>query len=694
MIKRIWSIVLFILLGITAASLFAAPASSRMAVDDKTVFLLQVDGKTGNLVDLTGRFNPSVKGARAADDQFFGKCLDFGSDASNIVSVADGGKINFKEGFTLEAWVYFKADGKPHPGGTFANKFGSFWFNIKNMRLNNGWITFPTDTIYTTTDKQFKYHPVETEGFGGATEIPANQWVHLAVTYDQNLKVIRTWIDGGIDRTRYMVREDDAPVSINPRNPVELLRGMKDCKLGSVRLSQGARKIGDMPLMETYVQQLPYQGKVAVTFDHIDKSLQLPLDIRFMWENPNGGATALKGVTLDSHNRKSIIIQNEGWKGALYTLHIRAYQGNKQVYYRSARIANVKPDGRIAINNDKSISVDGKKIFPIFAYHAFPEDFAELYAMGFNIITPRAPSLRWMGFGANDEQEFADMRTCLNEAKKNNAYICLGTNSSSGHLVRVPKFKDDPALLFWYAYDEPWGSLDRLIESYNTVKTLDPGKPVFSAQNNATRYAETAEGADIVACDPYPIPNVSLRAVAYSTEALVKSVDGLKPVWTVLDQYVGKQPNLAEMRCMMYLALTSGANGIGIYAWDDRPKKTTGWYTKEHPEDLEVLKKSVAELKSLEEILIIPNSTRKLTWAPANKALHAAVKEAGGKAYLFVANDSRKAESGTLTIDGIADAAGICLADGANKEGISIKGGRIDFKLAPLAAAVYEIKSK
>jgi hypothetical protein len=694
MIKKVKTCVagIALLLSVLIACPAGANPLQNMQADDKTIFLLQVDPAKNQLADKKGVFTPLVRGAKVVDDQYFGKCLDFGDAGNGNIRVADGGKIKFDGGFTAEAWLYLKENQTPHPGGKFMIKFGSFYILLRDNKLCNEWIKFPTDEIFTTDNKQLKYYPADTEGFGGAVTIPANRWVHLAISYDQDLKVIRTWVDGGLDRTRYLYREGDQPVLIDPSKSIDFLTGVKNIRVGAIRLSKGARNIGEAPAMEAYFHQLQWQGKIAVGIDHIDKSLPLPIEAAITMENPAGPASVVKRVTLDSYNRKVILVDAPAWKRAHFTMILRVYSGNKQVFSKTARIASVAPSGRVRIGADNSISVSGKKIFPLVLYGVLAEDLAQAADMGFNIVFGKPSALRWKSFQSKLIADYSDLQEYLDEAQKKGVYVMMGANTTFGHLGHVPVLRDHPALISWAGFDEPWGTFAKIVDSYNATKILSPNVPIYVVQNNMTRFAETAEGSDIVACDPYPIPLVSLRTVSYHTEALVNAVDGLKPVWTILDQYQWKRPNLAEMRCMMYLALISGANGIGIYSWDERQYGKPGWITKEHPEDLEVLKKSVAELKSLEEILIIPNSARKLTWAPANKALHAAVKEAGGKAYLFVANDSRKAESGTLTIDGIADAAGICLADGANKEGISVKGGKVSFKLAPLAAAVYEIK--
>jgi hypothetical protein len=184
--------------------------------------------------------------------------------------------------------------------------------------------------------------------------------------------------------------------------------------------------------------------------------------------------------------------------------------------------------------------------------------------------------------------------------------------------------------------------------------------------------------------------------VADVTKQGIAAVGGLKPVWTVLPQYQytaedNKRPSEQELRCMAYLAIASGAQGLGIYAWDDRtpPEATAGWYTKEHPEDVKVLETVIGELSKLQNVLIIPNSTRALTFAPGNPALHAALKEEGEDNYLMVVNDSRKAEAATLSIVGLKSADGVGVRNAAEK--LTIRDGKVVVQLPPLGTRLYKL---
>ena len=656
-----------------------------------TVFHLEVDGKTGRLWDRMGLVEPVVREAEVGEDDSVGYYLRFATGRRNGIAVPDGGKLTFEGGFTLEMLVFVEEAVVTSSRAIIAEKRGSFSLELKKGKLCSSGMTFPRNRVATTSLGQYRYYPVEREAFSGYTPVPMNRWVHLAVTYDETLKVIRTWIDGGVDRTRYLSREGAAPVLSDPTKPLELLRGIGNVRVASVELSRGARRLGPLPAMEVYVQQLPYQGKIAVDVDHIDRELPRPLEMAAIFESPRGATSLARRVVLDGFDAQQILLDAPSWHGALHTLTIKAYARGQMVYSRSVRIANPGPQEPQRIRADHSVSLPGRTFFPLTIYHVFPEDFATAAEIGFNIVVPRGPSMRFMGMGSG-AAGIADIKECLDEGKRRNLLLMIEANTVFGHVGRVQLFRAHPALFGWMAFDEPWGSLEKVQESYNIVKLLDPDSPVYCVQNNTTRFAETAEGADILAADAYPIPNVSLRDVSDRTAAAVRAVGGMKPVWTILPQYGRKLPTLQEMRCMAYLAVIAGANGLGVYAWDDRPKKADGWYTKQHPSDVAVLRALIHELKSLEDILLEPNSDRPVRFFPENEALHGCIKTVGGKSYLLVASDSRRRERASMLIMGFRARVANPLRNTAPGESISLgdERARVDFE--PLYAEVFELR--
>jgi hypothetical protein len=678
------SIIAMLMLCITAAA-FAQNGPEPMTADPQTLLLLQV--KNGAPADATGAFQPKARGATVVADKQFGHVLSFGDGDRNGITIPDGGKMNFAKGFTLEAWVFLQGnDQSPNAGGTLAVKRGTFGASIsKDGKLDVANFDFPTQKIVTTDKSQLDRYPVGGPHFSGIFNLPQNQWVKLAITYNPDRKVVRSWVNGGIDRTCYLVRTGEQPLQVDPDNPLELFKGMKNFRAGPVRLSSVARHVGDELPMEIYIHQLPYEGKIALQFEHLDPAIHYPVDVAVNWELPPGPNSVIHRIRLDGPASRVLKFTPPSWRNSLaFTINIKAVAGNQQIYARHLVVGNFLADanGRYRINADKILTIDGKKRFPLLMYQVPAEDYRMVGEMGFNILTAEGIPPR-----VNTPQARHYIQSLLDSAQSAGVYLSMGAKTYGTALGK-------PGLGIGYIADEPWVTLDKLIVAYNAAKSLDPDVPTLIVQNNLTRMSETAEGTDIIGCDPYPIPRVSLRAVSYATEATVRAVAGLKPVWTVLPQYTlrrdDKRPTLQQLRCMFHLAIISGANGLGVYAWDMRHKDGTGWYTKKDPEAVKILRQAVGEMVKLNDVLLIPNSARKVSFSPANPALHAAVKEGNGKMFLFVANDSRQAETGTIHIAGLADAQAGSLEGG---KAIGLHGGEATMTLPPLGVEAYQIKT-
>ena len=71
---------------------------------------------------------------------------------------------------------------------------------------------------------------------------------------------------------------------------------------------------------------------------------------------------------------------------------------------------------------------------------------------------------------------------------------------------------------------------------------------------------------DLTAIAAVPHETIDRINILKATHAAIRAVNDRKPVWTVLPQYGGKVPSRQELRCMVWLAVASGANGVGIGA--------------------------------------------------------------------------------------------------------------------------------
>lgn len=673
----------------------AAQSPAKFSVDAHTVFLLEADAAKGALVDRAGRFPAVVTQGSVVMDSTFGACWKLGAENTSGIVVKDDGAMKFDGGVTLDAWVCF--DELPPPkGGMFALKVGSFSWEIQKSKLNTAWMNFPTEPIVTTAPKQYNYFPVGGTMINGLMNVPVGKWVRLTASYDEALGVVTTLIDGFVDRRRYHYRGPQ-PLQCDGKSAINLMSGFKNCRVGAIKLSTGTPNVTP-PSMEAYLNAMPYSGKVAITLDQIDSRLALPLDVTIVWEQPSGSAETLQRFTLDSHARHEDVFDAPTWLNSLHTYTVSATSAGRQFFTRTLRLANVKPAGRTMILPDHTLARDGKKFFPLMIYHAMPEDFPLIAELGFNVVHNDFCLNRAHPRGLDRAAYERALIESLDAAAKHKLFLIPGASAAYGNLSSIAVTKDHPALLMWYGADEPWGDLTRQHESYNTIKLLEPNLPVFMVQNNYSRLQDMAPAADIVATDPYPIPNVSLRAVVDATQASIRASGGRKPVWTVLPQYAAKVPTREELRCMVWLAIASGANGLGIYSWDDRllDRKTgemKGWLAKGHPELLENLRAVLAEVRALEGVLLAPNAAQQPVLAEKNPALHILLKQHGGKRILIVANDSRSTEQGVLKIKGTDGAKARRIDHGAEKAEQSIANGTLSLKLPPHGVMIFEVGS-
>lgn len=690
------SLLLGVLIG--ASNLSAKNEELSLVADDPTQLLLRVDDSGTSLRDVTNNSAVPLKGGTIVADERFGHVVRL--DPADVVpiTVADGGRFDFAKGFTLEAWLQL-GETQAAVAATLAEKDGSFSLGIGKQRtLDVGRVLFPRRPVVTTHDRQIDYFPVNNETFGGATSLPAGQWTHLAVTYDPDRAVIRTWIDGSQDRVRYVTRDYGTTMQVDRKAPLKLFQGLAHARIGPVRISGIARDVGPANPLEVYVHQLPYQGRIVLQFAHLGSDLPYPLQTTVNWENPTGPATVIHRGVLEGPADKLVELKAKGWNNDYYNLHVRVTAKNQEIYSRLVRVAHARtrPESRIAIGPDKRISDQGKSRFPLIMYHVQAEDFQLVADLGFNYITPRAPHSPFLDFGRRSETEFRNIQAALDAAQQAGVQLIIPARIS--YLDPVFRFQDHPALGAWSVYDEPWGvSLNKMVDSFNAIKMLNQQVPLVCVQNNLTRMSETGEGVDILACDPYCIPAVSLRMAPNATRAARRAVADLKPVWTLICQYQSgsddKRPTLEELRCMLHLSIAAGTNGIGIYCWDyrrDGPGGQDRWCTKNSPRDLEILRAAIKELRSIEDVLIIPNDDAKVAFAESNPAVHVALKCSAAGNYLVIANDSRGPEQAAVDLRGVGSATAVGLVDNSK---LPIHDGRLKLDLPPLAAGVYRIES-
>jgi hypothetical protein len=125
------------------------------------------------------------------------------------------------------------------------------------------------------------------------------------------------------------------------------------------------------------------------------------------------------------------------------------------------------------------------------------------------------------------------------------------------------------------------------------------------------RYEELVKVLDVSAPYLYPIPHQPVGSVGVAITRAKIASGGKKPVlpilqlftWQVKDRY----PTPAELRCMVYLSLIHGADGIGYYSYSNVTGKKNTNIAKEQPELWQAVKQINSELAESLPLLLENN---------------------------------------------------------------------------------------
>jgi hypothetical protein len=235
------------------------------------------------------------------------------------------------------------------------------------------------------------------------------------------------------------------------------------------------------------------------------------------------------------------------------------------------------------------------------------------YPMGmFGVAsTNELPQLREVGFTLVNGS--AD-RTFLRAANQAGLKVLatLGTEAGPAFNETVARrtvrsFDRHPALWAWFLVDEPDlhqiapGDIDRANRLVKSVPARKPTAVTLSSAMPANYYAPLA---DIAIIDRYPIgwlplanlgQHVRLMRLAagknHSVIAAIQAFDWRNYPELMPNEEGLRPPTYMELRCMTFLALAMGADGLFYYAYDDGR-----WKMSEHPRTWGALRKVVSEV--------------------------------------------------------------------------------------------------
>jgi hypothetical protein len=379
------------------------------------------------------------------------------------------------------------------------------------------------------------------------------------------------------------------------------------------------------------------------------------------------------------------------------------YHWRIRVYHNSRRIAASKKIGFAVsqalrpatgtgpVHMMPLRSLDG--FFPIGIYGAPLEALRELKATGFNAVQT---SRREAGFLQQFIQQAAEagLTVLISPPDAEDAETLHGF---------LKDIKASPTILAWYLADEPEGRgiapasiwrWRRFLRSY----TPFPGALVVVRAERAWDYAPTA---DILMIDTYPIPHMPLTWLSDSLEE-ARQWTGGRPVWAVIQAFDwsdvplkddprawGRYPTYEEERCLSYLAVVHGAQGLFYYTFEAQKFGTT-----EYRRHWDNIKKVIAELRSIYPLLLA-SIVEKPKVHVDRPQIHWAVKQVaqgqGGGAvpaghYLIAVNTIDKPLTATFTIPFFTyDAVDVVF----EKRKVSTQKGRLADAFEPYGVHVY-----
>ena len=246
--------------------------------------------------------------------------------------------------------------------------------------------------------------------------------------------------------------------------------------------------------------------------------------------------------------------------------------------------------------------------FPLGLYGVPPEAFPEVKAAGFNLVTgpatmefleaAAAHNLGVVAFsGAQAIQTNAARRATVNQLDKHRA-LWAWYLIDEPDLHRIP-----PARV-----EEVWHDLQRLAF-----------KPSLLVLKSGSAVAHYGQHSDLLAVDFYPVPWAPLAQFSQEMK-FARLQRGEKPYYAILQAFDWaafpglldttvplRTPTLAELRCMVYMALAQEADGLFFYSYH-----AAGWHLPDHELWLGV-KALATEVRRLQPLF----TAEHLWWSPA-----------------------------------------------------------------------------
>ena len=277
---------------------------------------------------------------------------------------------------------------------------------------------------------------------------------------------------------------------------------------------------------------------------------------------------------------------------------------------------------RCYIDEYHRLIVDGKPFFPLGLYvsNCAEADMKVIGASPFNCVMAYGPPNTIEGMDII-HQNGLKLIYSVKDAYPGTKWCPKGINTDEDAVnfitEKVKKFGNHPALIAWYINDElPLSMLDKLVARRDLMEQLDPNHPAWVVLYQYTQISEYVNSFDVIGTDPYPIPGKGAYEAARWTRMTRDGAFGHHAVWQVPQIFswacykkgpaaVGcRKPTKEEIKCMFWLCIANGANGLIPYSYYDLKKPGNGVPFEEAWAEVceagEMVKKQIPVLLSIE----------------------------------------------------------------------------------------------
>ncbi len=256
-------------------------------------------------------------------------------------------------------------------------------------------------------------------------------------------------------------------------------------------------------------------------------------------------------------------------------------ESNSFSVYRYPRPSMLSADGKVTVN--------GKEIQPVFAYHVRKKHYQACADAGINIVQNAKHTT---------VQGYIDMLDgALDENGDPIVYMLLPIYNGmkpAGHPANIEltravaaseTVRNHPAFFGYIVMDEPFLNMENpeehLERAYVAIRAHDDVHPVFIMENYETKYGVTVKYCDILGADIYAgsaaVDGQLLSEGVYEYSKLGKAAADMqkKPFWVLLQTFDYKDyfPTAEELRGQMYQTMLAGADTIGFYCIEDAKNK-------------------------------------------------------------------------------------------------------------------------